>query len=105
MPDASIEIRAKLRKDVTEVKILIDHPMVSGLCADRKTGGPLQPHFIQEIKCLYNGQTLLSGVWGPAISKNPTLFFRFKGGRIGDTITVNWVDNLGNRDSYDAKIF
>lgn len=105
MPDSTIKIRAKHKKDITEVKILITHPMVSGLCLDKKTGEPFQAHFIQEIKCLYNGQTLLSSVWGPAVSRNPTLFFRFKGGRIGDYITVSWVDNKGSKDSHNAKIY
>jgi sulfur-oxidizing protein SoxZ len=42
--------------------------------------------------------------WGGAISKNPYLSFNFKGAAAGDTISLSWVDNKGEKDSAEAAI-
>ncbi|HED34852.1 MAG TPA: thiosulfate oxidation carrier complex protein SoxZ, partial [Gammaproteobacteria bacterium] len=42
--------------------------------------------------------------WGPTISKNPYLSYQFTGGAVGDTITISWVDNKGEKDSHSTKI-
>ena len=102
---SSIKMRATLGDDgVTTVKILISHPMDTGLEKDKKTGNMIPAHFIQEVICEHNGASVMTAEWGPAISKNPYLSFRFKGARTGDTIKLNWVDNKGNSDSDEAAI-
>jgi len=102
---SSIKMRATLGDNgVTTVKILISHPMDTGLVKDKKTGNLIPAHFIQEVVCEHNGNNVLTAEWGPAISKNPYLSFRFKGAKAGDTVKVNWVDNQGNSDSGDATI-
>jgi sulfur-oxidizing protein SoxZ len=102
---SSIKMRATLGDDgVTTVKILISHPMDTGLEKDKKTGNVIPAHFIQEVVCEHNGTNVMTAEWGPAISKNPYLSFRFKGAKAGDTIKLNWVDNQGNSDSDEADI-
>lgn len=102
---SSIKMRATLGDNgVTTVKILISHPMDTGLVKDKKTGNLIPAHFIQEVVCEHNGNNVLTAEWGPAVSKNPYLSFRFKGAKAGDTIKVNWVDNQGNSDSGEATI-
>jgi sulfur-oxidizing protein SoxZ len=102
---SSIKMRATLGDNgVTTVKILISHPMDTGLVKDKKTGNLIPAHFIQEVVCEHNGNTVLTAEWGPAISKNPYLSFRFKGAKAGDTVKVNWVDNQGNSDSGETTI-
>jgi sulfur-oxidizing protein SoxZ len=102
---SSIKMRATLGDNgVTTVKILISHPMDTGLVKDKKTGNLIPAHFIQEVVCEHNGNNVLTAEWGPAISKNPYLSFRFKGAKAGDTVKVNWVDNQGNSDSGEATI-
>ena len=102
---SSIKMRATLGDDgVTTVKILISHPMDTGLVKDKKTGNLIPAHFIQEVICEHNGNNVLTAEWGPAVSKNPYLSFRFKGAKAGDTVKVNWVDNQGNSDSGEATI-
>ena len=102
---SSIKMRATLGDGgVTTVKILISHPMDTGLEKDKKTGNLIPAHFIQEVVCEHNGTNVMTAEWGAAISKNPYLSFRFKGAKAGDTIKLNWVDNQGNSDSDEAKI-
>jgi len=102
---SSIKMRATLGDDgVTTVKVLISHPMDTGLEKDKKTGNLIPAHFIQEVVCDHNGTNVMTAEWGPAISKNPYLSFRFKGAKAGDTIKLNWVDNKGNSDSDEATI-
>jgi sulfur-oxidizing protein SoxZ len=102
---SSIKMRATLGDNgVTTVKILISHPMDTGLVKDKKTGNLIPAHFIQEVVCEHNGNNVLTAEWGPAVSKNPYLSFRFKGAKAGDTVKVNWVDNQGNSDSGEATI-
>ena len=102
---SSIKMRATLGENgVTTVKVLISHPMDTGLVKDKNTGKFIPAHFIQEVVCEHNGTSLLTAEWGTAISKNPYLSFRFKGGKAGDAIKLNWVDNLGNSDSGEVAI-
>ena len=101
---ASIKIRAKVDGGVTTVKALISHPMDTGLVKDKKTGKLIPAHFIQEVTCEHNGKNVLTALWGPAISKNPYLSFKFKGAKAGDSLKLSWVDNKGESDSTETKI-
>jgi sulfur-oxidizing protein SoxZ len=99
-----IKIRATAKKGSTTVKALMSHKMETGLRKDKKTGKKIPAHFIQEVKCEHNGNSVLTALWGPAISKNPYLSFKFKGGAKGDTVKISWVDNKGENASQEAKI-
>jgi len=98
-----MKIRASLVGDSTEVKVLMSHEMESGQRKDAQ-GQTIPAWFIQRVTVTWNGKTVLSAQWGTAVSKNPFLAFKFKGGAKGDTLTVTWVDNLGKTDSLEAKI-
>jgi len=104
MPTHTIRIRAQARGGETTVKALITHPMETGMRKNKKTGKLIPAHFIQELVCKHNGKTVVTGLWGPAVSKNPYVAFDFKGGKAGDTIEMSWVDNLGEKDSYTTKV-
>jgi sulfur-oxidizing protein SoxZ len=101
---ASIKMRAKITDGVTTLKVLISHPMDTGLQKDKKTGKKIPAHFIQEVVCKHKDTTIMTANWGPAISKNPYLSFNFKGAAAGDTINLSWVDNQGEKDSADIAI-
>jgi len=96
---ASIKIRAKVSGGVTTVKALIKHPMETGLRKDKKTGKLIPAHF-----CEHKDHTVMTALWGPAISKNPYLSFKFKGANKGDTLKLSWVDNKGDKDSTEAQV-
>jgi sulfur-oxidizing protein SoxZ len=100
----SIRIRAKAKGDDTTVKALITHPMETGLRKNKKTGEKIPAHFIQEVSCKHNGNTAVTALWGPAVSKNPYLSFRIGGAKAGDTIELSWVDNQGKKDSATTTV-
>lgn len=100
---ASIKIRAKVKDGVTTVKTLIKHAMETGLRKDKK-GDKIPPHHITEVTAEHNGKVVMTANWGPAISKNPYMSFKFRGAASGDKIKISWVDNLGEGDSLEAAI-
>ena len=100
---STIKIRAKAADGITTVKALVSHTMETGLRKDKK-GEKIPAHHITELTAEHNGTLVLTANWGPAISKNPYLSFKFKGGKAGDTVKITWVDNMGKGDSLEAVI-
>jgi sulfur-oxidizing protein SoxZ len=100
----TIKIRAQLEGNVTTVKALIKHPMETGARKDPKTGELIPAHFIQELNAEHNGNKVMTALWSGGISANPYLSFKFTGANKGDKITINWVDNKGEKDSETAEI-
>jgi sulfur-oxidizing protein SoxZ len=98
-----MRIRAAVSGDKTTVRVLVSHEMESGQRRDA-SGKTVPAWFIQNISAVYNGKTVMSAQWGPAVSKNPFVQFSFKGGKAGDTVSVSWVDNKGEKRTDEAKI-
>ncbi len=88
---------------VTEVKVLMNHEMETGQRKDAQ-GKTIPAWFIQEVTATYNGKTVLSALWGPAVSKNPFMSFKFKGAAKGDKVQVTWVDSKGDKRTDEATI-
>ena len=98
-----MKIRAILTGDKVDVRVLMGHEMETGQRKD--AAGKIVPaHFIQSVTVTCKGKTVLSAQWGPAISKNPTLSFKFSGAKVGDKVVVSWVDNKGDKRSDEATI-
>ncbi len=100
----TIKIRARIKGGVCEVKSLIKHPMETGQRKNKKTGKKIPAHFIQEVNCEHNGNSVMTADWGTAISANPYLSFSFTGAKKGDTFKLSWVDNKGESDSAEVAI-
>ncbi len=98
-----MKIRAKMEGDKTVVRVLMSHEMETGLRKDA-AGKTVPAHFIQEVTATCNGKTVLSAQWGTSISKNPYLQFQFAGAKAGDKVSINWVDNGGDKRSDEAVI-
>ena len=98
------KVRANLKGDVTTVKALITHPMETGFRKDKKTGKKIPAHYIQDLVAEHNGNKILNADWGPAVSQNPYISFKFKGAKKGDKIKLSWVDNKGKSDSHDIAV-
>jgi sulfur-oxidizing protein SoxZ len=98
-----MKIRATASGESTEVKVLMSHLMETG---QRKNaaGEAIPAHFIQTVKVEHAGRVVLSAQWGPGVSANPWLAFRFKGGSKGDPVRVTWLDSKGETRSDEAMI-
>ena len=98
-----MKIRASMVGDKVEVKVLMSHEMETGQRKDAK-GAVIPAWFIQNVSATHNGKQVLAAEWGPAISKNPFLSFRFSGGKPGEKVVVTWEDNKGEKRTDEATI-
>ena len=98
-----MKIRANLVGDSTEVKVLMSHEMETGQRKDTQ-GNVIPAWFIQNVTATYNGNTVLSAQWGPAVAKNPFVSFKFKGGAKGEKVVITWTDNRGDKRTDEATI-
>lgn len=97
------KIRASAKDGITEVRALMQHEMENGRRKD-EAGKLIPAWFITDIKAQHNGRIVLEGQFGTAVSKNPYLVFRFRGGKAGDKIKLSWVDNRGDTSSDEVEI-
>jgi len=98
-----MKIRARSDGESTEVKVLVSHPMETGQRRSEK-GEPIAAHFIQRITVTHAGRVVLAAQWGTAVSANPFVSFRFRGGARGETVEVTWQDNRGDSRTDAALI-
>lgn len=96
----SMKMRARLLaegplgKNITELKIIILHPMRTG--RSKNDDGQLMPaHFMQLMQVVLNGQVIVDAQTGTGISRNPYFTFYVASAKPGDVIAVHWQDNLG----------
>jgi sulfur-oxidizing protein SoxZ len=98
-----MKIRATVKGDTAEVRVLMVHPMETGQRKD--ASGALVPvHFIQEVQVLLNGKVALEGQISQAVSRNPVFSFRLKGVKAGDKLEIAWLDNRGERNQTSTAI-
>jgi sulfur-oxidizing protein SoxZ len=98
-----MKIRATAKDGVADVRVLMAHEMESGQRKDA-SGNLIPAWHISEVTAALNGKPVLRAQWGPAISKNPYLSFKVKGAKAGDTVSVTWVDNKGDKRTDEAKV-
>jgi sulfur-oxidizing protein SoxZ len=96
-------IRATVKDGVTDVRVRMSHVMETG---QRKTAsGALVPaHYITDLSATHNDRVVLSARFGPSVSANPYLTFKFRGGAKGDRIRLSWTDNTGDSRSDEEEI-
>lgn len=98
-----MRIRAASKDGVTEVRVLMSHPMESGARKDA-AGATVPAHFIKDLEATHNGKVVLNAMFSGAVSQNPFLSFKFKGGAKGEKVSVKWVDNKGDSRTDEATI-
>lgn len=97
------KIRTVRSGEVTEIRMLITHPMESGRRKD--AAGQLIPaHFVDTLTVALNGRLLVDARLNTAIARNPVFAFRARNVRPGDRITVTWKDNLGDSRTDEAVV-
>jgi sulfur-oxidizing protein SoxZ len=90
-----MRVRAVMLGDKVEVKILMSHVMETGQRKDAD-GNLVPAHYIVKVTASCKGREVLSAEWGPSVSKNPYLSFRFRGAAKGDKLTITWTDTTGD---------
>ncbi len=98
-----MRIRAQVAGTAATVRVLMSHEMESGQRKDA-AGKPIPAWHIQEVTAQHNGKTVMTAQWGPSVAKNPFLQFNIKGAKVGDKVTLSWVDNKGDKRSDEATV-
>jgi sulfur-oxidizing protein SoxZ len=98
-----MKMRATLGQGLTEIRVLMTHPMETGQRKDSE-GKIVPTHFIQNLTVRVNGKPVIEAQTSQAVSRNPVFSFRLKGGAKGDKIEVSWLDNHGESNSTEAAV-
>jgi sulfur-oxidizing protein SoxZ len=100
---APTKIRATTKDGLTEVRVLMQHEMDNGRRKD-EAGNLIPAWYITDVTARHNGRVVLEGEFGTSVSKNPYLVFRFRGGAVGDKVSISWQDNKGETRSDEVSI-
>jgi sulfur-oxidizing protein SoxZ len=98
-----MRIRAANKDGVTEVRVLMSHPMETGARKDA-SGATVPAHYIKDLEATHGGKTVLKAQFSGSVSQNPFLSFKFKGGAKGEKVAVKWVDTKGATRTDEATI-
>ena len=96
-----MKVKAKLKGDVVNVKVLAKHQNVGPEEAEKKK---IEPNFIKTLIAKCNGKIIYEMNGSGFVSKNPLFKFKFKGGKVGDKVEVTWIDLKGNTKTSSKKI-
>jgi sulfur-oxidizing protein SoxZ len=101
---SNIKMKAKVKGDAVEAKVMIKHEMMTYDQAEKKTGHKEDANFITHIDASVNGKVVFDASTSQFLSKNPIVGFSFKGAKAGDKLVVNTVDLKGNKDTAEEVI-
>ena len=97
-----MRVRATEAGGVVDVKILMKHDMEAGQRKDA-AGKTIPQWFISTVTVQAQGKNVFTGEFGPAVSKDPFLNFKYKRAK-GDKVVVSWVDNRGAKRTDEATV-
>jgi sulfur-oxidizing protein SoxY len=88
---------------INKARLLIRHPMYTGLQRNLSTNGFRPAYFIQQVAVSYNGKPVMTANTSIGISENPSLEFGFVADKPG-ALSVVLQDNIGGtfRQSIDV---
>lgn len=98
-----MKIRAALKGDVADIRVLVSHPMENGQRKDG-AGNTVPAHFIQQMWIEVGGKVVIQGQIGTSVSRNPVFGFKVKGAKAGDKVVIKWRDNKGETRSDEAAV-
>ena len=98
-----MKIRAQMKGDVCEVRVLMSHPMETGQRKDND-GKTVPAHHIQTMTVALNGKTVVAGQIAGSVSRNPVFGFKVKGAKAGDKVAVSWKDNKGDSRTDETTV-
>ena len=100
---SSIRVRATAKDDITEVQVLIQHPMDSGFVKDAK-GEIIPPHFIQQLTFEYDGKVVFADLMR-FVAPDPKALNVARGlvtAAYQDQLEKDWIKEL--RAKYPVKV-
>ena len=98
---SNMKIKAKLKGDVVNVKVMAKHDM---LTYDQAKAKGTEANFITHISATVNGKVVYDVSTSQFWSKNPQFDFSFKGAAKGDKIDITWVDLKGKTVTESKEI-
>jgi len=108
VPNNKNDLRLRISKNKSGhmvYKSIIKHPMETGHRRDHKSGQLVPADFIEKFSLSVDGVECIDMRLSANISRNP--FFGFdlpQQIKDGQLITVTWIDNRGERVSYDSMV-
>lgn len=103
----TIRMRAHSAEGETKIELLINYKIETGLVLNLRTKAlevKKPQKFIKTVTVSMNDTPVAVGYLGISSSDDPFLAFKCKGGKAGDTVTVQWADNLGNWDELTGSV-
>lgn len=97
----NMKIKAKLKGDVVQVKVMAKHDMLTYDQAKKKG---VDANFITHVSASANGKVVYDVSTSQFWSKNPQFKFSFKGGAKGEEVSITWTDLKGNTVTEAKKI-
>jgi len=99
-PTPRVRVPAQAKAgELIEIKTLISHEMESGQRKDA-AGNTVPRRIINRFTAAFNGKTVFTAEWHPAISANPYQSFFYKAVESGE-FTFSWKDDDGSE--YTAR--
>ena len=98
-----MRIRAAMAGDTVEVKILMRHDMETGQRKDA-AGVVIPALYIKSLVAKHKDKLVFDASFGPSVSKDPFLSFKFKGAAVGDKVMVTWVDTAGDTRTDEGTV-
>jgi sulfur-oxidizing protein SoxZ len=89
---------------VTEVLVLVKHPMETGWRQDEASQSPIPPYYIDRMSFELNGRLVAQARLRPNVDANPLTTIRLENVRSGDKVAVSWVDNRGEGDRVETTV-
>lgn len=100
----AMKMRAQSRDGVTEIRMLVPHPMETGLRKDAVTGLPIPADFIRIVTVRLNDRLVLEAHLNTAVSRNPVFGFKVRGGKPGDRVSASWTDVKGEQRTDETLV-
>lgn len=98
-----MRIHARTLRGVTEVKVLMPHPMETGLRRSA-TGESVAVHHITHVVVTLGERIVFEARCSFAMSRDPLIVFRIRDALAGQRLRVAWTDNRGQKRSDDTVI-
>ena len=103
MANTRIHVPSDIRQgQIFEVRLLIRHPMETGLRHDNM-GKLIPQNVIKQCTCRYNGVEVFRAELFPGVAANPYLSF-FTIASTSGTLEVAWTDDAGQQETEQIRL-